>query len=283
MAKTTKNVWVIKTYSNFVLAVANVLAFVAVILINYLAINLPIWGMTTGQLAGLYPNLFTPAGFTFSIRWLIYLAIFGFVIWQMIDFLKKKSLWITKKVGIRFLLSCGVNIGWIFAWHYQHIFLSVLIMLAFLIILIVIGNKVQIGEKNWLYSDKLFVQIPFSLYLWWISVATVANIAAWLVDIQRDMRGLSPIFWTMLMIIVATILALMALWKKYNIIFAFVVIWAFVGIIYKTLWSTVVYSQIVWLLWVCIAVIAMGIWLKFKDWKPSNYYDKNKKLHEESK
>ncbi|HCB51005.1 TPA: hypothetical protein DEP21_00140 [Patescibacteria group bacterium] len=93
-------------------------------------------------MSDLYPNLFTPAGFTFSIRGLIYLALLGFVVWQMIDFFKKKSLEITKKVGIRFLLSCAANIGWIFAWHFQQVFLSVLIMLVFLIILIVIGNKV---------------------------------------------------------------------------------------------------------------------------------------------
>lgn len=248
------------------LAISNVIAFVAVIVVNYLAVNLPIWGLTTGQLADLYPNLFTPAGFTFSIRWLIYLALIGFVVWQMVDLFKKKSLWITKKVDIRFLLSCVANISWIFAWHNQKVFLSVLVMLAFLVILIVIADKVWLGKKLWTWSDKLLVQVPFSLYLGWISVATIANISTWLVNIQRSMRGLSPVLWTMIVIVVASILALIALWKKYNIIFALVVIWAFVWIIFKTLWAEVVYAQIVWLLWICIAVISMGIWLKLDKW-----------------
>jgi hypothetical protein len=122
-------------------------AFIAVLVVNYLAVNLPIGGMTTGALADLYPNLFTPAGFTFSIWGVIYLALLGFVIWQLVDLFKKKSFGITNKVGVRFLLSCLANISWIFAWHYQQVFLSVLIMLAFLIILIVIANTLQFGKK----------------------------------------------------------------------------------------------------------------------------------------
>lgn len=75
-----------------ILANANIAAFVAVIIINFQAVNLPIGGMTTGALSDLYPNLFTPTGLTFSIRGLIYLALFGFVIRQMVDLFKKKSL-----------------------------------------------------------------------------------------------------------------------------------------------------------------------------------------------
>lgn len=81
-----------------VLAIVNVIAFVAVLVVNYLAVNLPIGGMTTGALSDLYPNLFTPAGLTFSIWGLIYLSLAGFVIWQLVDFYKKQSKEITKKI-----------------------------------------------------------------------------------------------------------------------------------------------------------------------------------------
>ena len=250
-----------------VLGIVNVVAFLGVLIVNYLAVSLPIGGMTTGALSDLYPNLFTPAGLTFSIRWLIYLALLCFVVWQLIDLFKKNSLWITKKVGIRFLLSCVANMGRLFAWHYTQLFLSVLIMLFFLVVLIVIANKVQLGKKLGKRGDKLLVQVPFSLYLWWISVATIANISTWLVNIQRGMRGMTPIFRTILMIIIATLLALLALYKKYNVIFALVVIRAFIGIIIKTLWAEVVYGQIVRTLWICIAAITAGIGRKFEQWK----------------
>jgi len=251
-----------------VLWIANIVAFLAVLLINYLATSLPIGGMTTWALSDLYPSLFTPAGFTFSIRGLIYLSVLGFVVRQLVDLFKKKSLGITKNVWIRFLLSCATNIGWIYARHHQKVFLSVLIMLAFLAILIVIANKVQIGKKLGTRGDKLFVQVPFSLYLWRISVATVANISIWLLTIERAMRGLTPIFRTILVIIVAALLALIALRKKYNVIFALVVIRAFIGIIMKTLWAEVVYGQIVWTLGIAIAIISAVIgcrWEKRKN------------------
>lgn len=247
-----------------VLGIANIVAFLGVLVVNYLAVNLPIGGMTTGALSDLYPNLFTPAWLTFSIRGLIYLALFGFVIRQMVDLFKKNSLWITKNVGIRFLLSCATNIGRIFARHFQQLFLSVLIMLAFLIVLIVLASKVQLGKKLWTWKDKLFVQVPFSLYLWRISVATIANISAWLVHINRGMRGMTPIFRTILMIIIATLLTLITLYKKYNVIFALVVVRAFIGIIIKTLWAEIIYPQIVWTLGISIAVIAAAIGRKFE-------------------
>jgi H+/gluconate symporter-like permease len=70
---------------------------------------------------------------------------------------------------------------------------------------------------------------------------------------------MTPIFWTILVIIVATLLALLALYKKYNIIFALVVIRAFIGIIIKTLLAEVVYTQIIRTLGTCIAIITAGI------------------------
>jgi len=106
-----------------------------------------------------------PVGMTFSIWGLIYLLVLGFVIWQLIDLYRKNSLGITKKIGIWFLLSCLANIGWIFAWHYQQVLLSVGVMLFFLVVLIVISKKVSIGQKLGDWKDKLFLQIPFSVYL----------------------------------------------------------------------------------------------------------------------
>lgn len=260
--KSQKKSWLV------VLGIVNILAFVAVIVINYLATSLPIWWNTTGALSDLYPNLFTPAGITFSIWGLIYLSLLWFVIWQIVDLYKKQSKSIIQKIWIWFILSCAANIAWIFSWHYKQVLLSVVVMLIFLIVLIVIANKVWIGKKLWTWWDKLLVQIPFSLYLWWISVATIANISAWLVNTWWTMRWMTDIFWTIVVIIVAALLALISLYKKYNIIFALVVIWAFIGIIIKRVSVDPVYaSSIIWTLGVCIAVISAGIGMKFEQRK----------------
>jgi hypothetical protein len=69
------------------------------------------------------------------------------VIWQLIDLYANKTSGITKKIGIWFLLSCATNIGWLFAWHYTQVGLSVLVMILFLVVLIIIGEKVDLGKK----------------------------------------------------------------------------------------------------------------------------------------
>lgn len=259
--KTKKNFWL-----SF-LAILNILAFIAVVVVNYLANALPIWWMSTWALSDLYPNLFVPIGLTFSIWGLIYLLVFGFVIWQLVDLFRKKSLDITKKIGIWFLLSCMANVGWIFAWHYQNVLLSVIVMLLFLIILIVITKKLKIGERLGSCADKLLVQIPFSVYLWRICVATIANITTLLVTIWWNMRGMTDVFWTNLVIVVAALLALISLWKKYDIVFALVIIWAFIGIILKRLGAEIIYPNIIWTLGISIAIITGGIWWRLPEWK----------------
>ena len=162
--------------------------------------------MDTGQLSDLYPNLFVPAGFTFSIRGVIYLLLFGFVIWQFVDAFKKKSLGITNKVDVRFIVSSLANMAWIFAWHYTQVGLSLIIMLMILVSLIVIVDQVEIGKKLGTWKEKLFVQTPFAVYLGWISVATIANVAIFLTTLDWNMRGMTDVFRTIVVIVVATLL-----------------------------------------------------------------------------
>jgi multisubunit Na+/H+ antiporter MnhG subunit len=129
------------------LSILNVVGFIAVLIINYLANALPIGGLSTGALSDLYPNLFVLAGLIFAIWGLIYLMLGAFVVWQLVDVYKKQSKGIVQKIGIWFLLSCLVNIAWIFAWQYQQVALSVGIIILFLAVLIVISYKVNIGKK----------------------------------------------------------------------------------------------------------------------------------------
>ena len=107
----------------------------------------------------------------------------GYLVWQIVDAYRKKTKGFVQQIGVWFLLSCLANISWIFAWHYQIVWLSVLVIIAFLVIQIVLANKVKIGQKIGSWRDKLFIQVPFSLYVGWLSVSTIANITSWLVYI----------------------------------------------------------------------------------------------------
>lgn len=252
---------------NKILAGLNVILLLVTLFVNFLANSLPIWWMDTWQLSALYPNLFVPAGFTFSIWWLIYLLLVWFVVRQLIDTRKTTSLWIVNKIGPRFSLSCIANIWWIFARHYTFVEVSVVFMFMILISLIVISQKVRIGEKRWWWKNKLFSQVSFWVYLGWISVATIANVTAYLVFIDRGMFGMSEVFWTVVMIIVATLLSFRQVYKYANIPFVLVILRAFYGIAIKRISvDPVSAAPIIWTLAICSFFLSWILGRRFERW-----------------
>ncbi|RMF03679.1 MAG: tryptophan-rich sensory protein, partial [Bacteroidetes bacterium] len=168
----------------------NLLGLVIALVLNSLANGLPLNGKTTGELSDMYPNLFVPAGFTFGIWALIYLMLIGVVI---VQFRSSSAPWV-KRIGLWFFISCLANASWIVAWHYLQVRLSLLIMLLILGSLLLIFLRLRTvaaadGIERWL------VRPAFSVYLGWISVATVANVTTLLVDEGFDGGALSPVVW----------------------------------------------------------------------------------------
>ncbi len=213
----------------------NILAFLAVLVVNGLANALPIGGNTTGDISALYPNLFVPAGLTFSIWGVIYLALAAFTVYQGRDLFSKQKIKMPylQRIGWYFLLSCLANVGWIFAWHYREVLLSLVFMLVLLFSLVMIYLNLDIGGKPVDSAVGYYVHLPFSLYLGWITVATIANITAVLVHYQWNGWGLSEVFWTVLVIIAGTGIALINIMQRGDIAYSAVIIWAYLGIIIK--------------------------------------------------
>jgi hypothetical protein len=216
------------------LQVLNILGFLTVLILNGLANGLPLNGYTTGELSDMYPNLFTPAGFTFSIWGLIYLALAGFIVFQTRSFFNNsqhpKAI---NLIGMWFFISCLANSSWIVAWHYQHVWLSVLLMGLLLFSLITIYRNLGIGIREVAPLEKWLVHAPFSLYLGWISVATIANITAFLVELNFNGWGLPAPFYVSAMLIVTTLLGMYMLHKNFDWVYVLVLLWAFCGIYYK--------------------------------------------------
>ena len=216
------------------LQLLNILGLALVLVLNSLANALPINGYTTGALSDMYPNLFTPAGFTFSIWGLIYLTLIGFCVVQARGvFGKPKPLESVGLIGLWFFISCLANVGWILAWHYQLVGLSVLIMLLLLFSLVTIYRNLGVGIRSVSASEKWLVHAPFSLYLGWISVATIANVTAFLVDLGFEGMGIPPEFYTALVILVSGLLGLFFLNQNRDIVYTAVLLWAYFGIYYK--------------------------------------------------
>jgi hypothetical protein len=214
------------------LQIGNILAIIITILINALAVILPLNGKTTQELSDALPNLFVPAGITFSIWGIIYILWVIFAIYQARDLFKKEELEMPflKQITFLFIVSSIANSAWIFLWHYEYVGLSLLMMIILLFSLLAIYIRLNIGKSNVTMIEKLCVQVPFSVYLGWITVATIANVTAFLVSVKWDGFGISPLLWTMFIIAIGILLTILMLILRKDIGFSLVVLWAFLGI-----------------------------------------------------
>lgn len=210
---------------------ANLGALLMMIVVNALANILPLNGKTTAEISDSYPNLFTPVGYAFSIWGLIYALLLIFAVYQALPSQREKTF--LHKIGFFFVLSCIANISWIFLWHYEQIILSLVPMFALLITLIAIYLRLNIGRSDAPSKEKLYVHLPFSVYLGWITVAPIANVAAALTAINWDGWGISDVAWTILVIIIAMMITLSVIIKRKDIAFSLVIVWALIGIIVK--------------------------------------------------
>lgn len=208
-------------------SVLNLMALIVVIVVNTLAITLPINGMSTGAISDLYPSLFTPAGFTFSVWSVIYMLLITFSIYQ---FWLQREKYFTE-LSMWFLLSCLANASWILAWHHLFTLASVVIMLMLLFSLtriFLLLSEHSLRNRQW-----WCVKLPFLFYLSWICVATIANVSCLLLDWKWNGGFLSPEIWTVTMIVVAALLGLFISFRYREPVFLIVLLWAFFGIYSK--------------------------------------------------
>lgn len=207
-------------------------AYLAMVAVNFMANGLPINNRSTGEISDAYPNLFAPAGPAFAIWGLIYLLLGAYVLYQ---FVKKdqKSEDFFRKINPLFIATSIANISWIFAWHYDFIGLSVLIMGALLILLIKIADILR--TEQFTSIQKLFIWAPFSVYFGWITVATIANITVFLVSIGWNGFGMADFVWTSIILLVGAMIGIWRMRKDRNIAYGMVLIWAYSWVLFKHL------------------------------------------------
>lgn len=222
------------------LRTANVIAFALVVIVNILANLLPLNGRTTASVSDSYPTLITPAGYVFSIWGVIYALLLIFTVFQALPSNKVRPF--LHQIGYFFLLSSVANAVWLFMWHYGYIALSVLPMFVLLTSLILIYVRLQIGRSAVTMRERLSVHVPFSVYLGWITVAPIANVAAAAVSLDLNGLGLGEVTWTVIVIIIALIITLGVIVTRRDIAYSLVIVWALVGIALKQN----SYQSIVW-------------------------------------
>ena len=200
-----------------------VLGFLQMVVINSLANILPINDMTTGDLSDKLGNLFTPQGATFAIWGVIYSLLLVFTIRILLLPMVKK----TEVLSKLFIVNTIFNSAWIFAWHYEYLLVSLGLMIGLLINLVQISLLLK-TTTDW--SSKITLQLPFTVYFGWISIATIANVTAVLVGYKWSGFGISEELWTMIILAIGILVALSQVYYFKQIAYVLVILWAYFGI-----------------------------------------------------
>jgi hypothetical protein len=211
------------------LQVGNAVAFLAVIVVNSIAGGTKLLnGQNTADVSAAYPTLVTPAGFTFSIWGVIYALLFVFVVFQLLPRHRQDSF--NSQVSYLFILSSISNIAWLFLWQYDYISVSALMILVLLLSLIAIYLRLHVGRSKAPRSERLSVHLPISVYLGWITVASIVNVSSALVSVNWSGLGIAPAVWAELVIVVALVITLVVLGTRRDIAYGLVIAFALVGI-----------------------------------------------------
>jgi hypothetical protein len=236
--------------------------------LNFLSNSLPLNGKNPGQLSDQWPNFFVPAGLTFSIWGIIYTLMIIWVVAQIIALFKYKSKAIIfpniNQIGYSFLLTCFFNMAWLFAWHWEQLVLSLLLMIGLFVSLLFLNEKIKSGRQK-LNSQQKFSHATFTIYQGWISIALIANVTALLVNYQWSGWGIAPQMWAVIMIIIGTLVASFMVFSRNQIFHGLVVIWALFGIYLKrnalndaeSVKNTAI---------VCMIALAIAVSLRAKKW-----------------
>ncbi len=206
--------------------IANIIAFIVTIIINGAANLLPLNGVTTAEISDKYGNLFTPAGYVFSIWGIIYVLLAAFTYYQY-----KADDELHEKVSWLFVGSCFFNSIWIFFWHYEYLALSIFAMAGLLGCLILIYTRLGVGLVEVSQRRMYMVNTTFSVYLGWITVASIANLSALLVALGWAPYNITAIYSTATIIITALLLTVINIYIRGDVAYAAVIVWALGGII----------------------------------------------------
>jgi len=221
-----------------------ILVTILTIVLNILANALPFNGQGTGEISDRFTILFVPAGYVFSIWFFIYVGLIAFTVFQALPAQADNPL--LDRIAPAYWIANMSNNVWLFFWHWEYFPLTLVAMVIILISLIYLYRQFKQSEKPLTRAENQYVKLPFSVYLGWISVATIANVSQVLFFTGWSGFGLAPEIWTVIMLLVAAIVGLLMMLRELDAAFALVLVWAFAGIAVKQS-SNLLVSRTAWL------------------------------------
>jgi hypothetical protein len=207
------------------------IAVIATLVVNALASSLPLNGMTPGEISDQFEVYFVPAGYVFSIWGVIYLGLIAYGIFQILP--ANSDSGNLRSIGWLFIGTSVANIVWLFLWHYAQFVWSIFAMLSLLVLLILIYERLWQARNQASRVEFWSVHIPFSIYLGWITVATIANATTVLDFVGWGGWGIPDVIWAVIMLVIATAIGLLVVFRRNDPAYGLVLVWAFVGIARK--------------------------------------------------
>lgn len=208
---------------------------IATIAMNGLANALPINGQQTGEISDRFEVFFTPAGYVFSIWGLIYLGLVLFAFYQLLP--KQEDNQLIERISVSFWISSIANIAWILLWHYEYFASTLIVIIVLLVSLVWIWLVLSSAGLPKDQAEHWMLRIPFSVYVGWVSIATLANLA-----VVLEEKGLRPFDigardWAIGMIVLGGLTALAVGHFRRDLAYLAVFLWAFTGIAFKQDWN----------------------------------------------
>jgi hypothetical protein len=232
-------------------------SILATIVVNGLANVLPINGLNTGEISDRFKVYFVPAGYVFSIWGLIYLGLIAFAIFQALPAQRANPR--MRATGWWVVLSGLANIAWILLWHYEIFPLTILVMLILLASLIVVYLRLGIGRAKVLKAETWLVRVPFSVYLGWITVATVANATSLLDYLKWNAFGIATEIWMVIILAAVLVISTLMSYTRRDVAYTLVILWALAGIGLKHAAVAAVATPT----WITFGLVALALVMAF--------------------
>jgi hypothetical protein len=198
--------------------------------INTLSNVFPLNGVSVGNLSNtLFASVqIIPANYAFAIWGLIYIGLIAFGIYQLQPSQRENPR--LQHSGYLLAIACISQCAWIYLFLDRFFPLSNLAMLGILVPLMVMYQRLGIGRERVSRQERWFIHLPISIYLGWISVATIVNVAIGLYSLKWDGWGIEPNVWTVVMMAIAVVIAAAIAIQRHDTAYVMVIIWALVAI-----------------------------------------------------
>lgn len=211
--------------------VATVLAFLLVMVSNTAANAVPLNGQMTKEISDRFQVYVTPEGYVFAIWGLIYVLLGAFTTWQALPRNREDAT--LRRLGYLPALSGVLNATWIVLFQYNQFVAAWAVIVAFL------GTLIAIHLRLWEHRDAMHgtpywtVRAPWSVYIGWLTVATIANTAQMLSSVGFTGFGIDPVLIATVVLAVGIAIAATFVLRYRDVAYALVIVWAYVGVAVK--------------------------------------------------